>query len=129
MEESTASFQGLATNSKQFVRQLATIGENRLELLAVEVQEERERILHAFLLALGVAAFGLLAGITLTATLALWLWPWSPLGVLAILTAIYAIAGFFLYQRLSGLLRGWQTLSATLDQLRKDRECLEKLLA
>jgi uncharacterized membrane protein YqjE len=108
---------------------LATIGENRLELLAVEVQEERERILQAFLLALGIAAFGLLAGITLTAAITLLLWPWSPLGVLAILTVIYGVAGFCLYTKLTGLLRNWQTLSATLDQLRKDRECLEKLLA
>ncbi len=129
METSTASFNQLATTSKKFVRRLATIGENRLELLAVEVQEERERILHAFLLALGVAAFGLLAGITLTAAIALWLWTWSPLGVLAILTILYAAAGFFLYQRLTGLMRNWQTLSASLEQLRKDRACLEKLLA
>lgn len=48
--------------------------ENRLELLAVEVQEERERLLHALLLALGVAAFGLLAGLTLTAAVAVVLW-------------------------------------------------------
>ena len=34
----------------------------------VEVQEERERLLHALLLALGVAAFGLLAGMALTGT-------------------------------------------------------------
>ncbi|MEY4917034.1 MAG: hypothetical protein RL616_947 [Verrucomicrobiota bacterium] len=129
METSTASFNQLATTSKQFVRRLATIGENRLELLAVEVQEERERILLAFLLALGVAAFGLLAGITLTAAIAVWLWTWSPLGVLAILTILYAAAGFFLYQRLTGLMRDWQTLSASLEQLRKDRACLEQLLA
>jgi uncharacterized membrane protein YqjE len=129
MEESTVSLSQLATTSKQFVRRLATIGENRLELLAVEVQEERERILHAFLLALGVAAFGLLAGVTLTAAIVVLLWAWSHMTVLLILTGIYAAAGFFLYRRLTGLLRDWQTLSATLDQLRKDRECLEKLLA
>jgi len=129
MEESAARFQQLATTSKHFVRRLATMGENRLELLAVEMQEERERILHAFLLALGVAAFGLLAGITLTAAIALLLWPWSPLGVFALLTILYAAAGCFLYQRLTGLLRDWQTLSASLEQLRKDRICLENLLA
>ena len=129
MEISTVSFSQLATTSKKFVRRLATIGENRLELLAVEVQEERERLLHAFLLALGVAAFGLLAGIALTAAIAVLLWAWSPVAVLLILTGIYAGAGFFLYQRLTGLLRNWQTLSASLDQLRKDRACLENLLA
>ena len=56
MEESTASFRQLATSSRQLARRLLTIGENRLELLTVEVQEERERLLHALLLALGVAA-------------------------------------------------------------------------
>jgi uncharacterized membrane protein YqjE len=49
--------------------------------------------------------------------------------VLLILTALYAAAGICLYRRLTGLLRNWQTLSATLDQLRKDRACLEKILA
>jgi len=48
-----------------FARRLLTIGENRLELLMVEAQGERERLLRAILLALGVLAVGLLAGITL----------------------------------------------------------------
>ncbi len=129
MEKSTASFQQLAASSKQLARRLASVGENRLELLTVEVQEERERLLHALLLALGVAAFGLLAGITLTAALVVWLWAWSPVAVLLILTGLYGAAGIYLYQRLTARLRDWQVLSATLDQLRKDRVCLEKLLA
>jgi uncharacterized membrane protein YqjE len=129
METATVSFRQLAANSKQFVQRLLTIGENRLELLTVEVQEERERLLHAFLLALGVAAFGLLAGLTLTAAIAVWLWTWSPLAVLLILTGLYGAAGVWLYRRLTGLLCNWQTLSASLDQLRKDRACLEKNLA
>jgi uncharacterized membrane protein YqjE len=128
MEESTASLGQLGATSKMFARRLLTIGENRLELLTVEVQEERERLLRAFLLALGVAAFGLLAGLTLTAAIVVWLWVWSPVAVLLILTALYGAAGIFLWRRLTGLLRDWQTLSATLDQLRKDRECLEKFL-
>ncbi len=61
MEEASVSVSQLAASSKDFARRLLTIGENRLELLTVEVQEGRERLLQAFLLALGVAAFGLLA--------------------------------------------------------------------
>jgi uncharacterized membrane protein YqjE len=128
MEESTVSFRQLAATSKHFLRRLATIGENRLELLAVEIQEERERHLRAILLAFGVAAFGLLASLTLTAAIVVWLWAW-PVTVLLILTGIYGAAGICLYRQLTGLLRNWQTFSATLDQLRKDRECLEQLLA
>jgi uncharacterized membrane protein YqjE len=128
METAHGSLNQLATTSKQFLRRLATIGENRLELLTVEVQEERERLLHAFLLALSVAAFGLLAGLTLTAAVAALLWPYSPWAVLLTLTGLYAAAGVYLYRRLTGLLRDWQTLPASLDQIRKDRACLDKIL-
>jgi uncharacterized membrane protein YqjE len=129
MESSTGSFNQIGTTSKQFVRRLAIIGENRLELLAVEMQEGRERLLHAFLLALGVAAFGLLAGLTLTATIVVLLWACSPWAALLTLAVIYGAAGVYLYRRLMQLLRDWQTLPASLDQLRKDRACLEKILA
>jgi len=128
MEDPTVSFSQLATRSKYFARRLLTIGENRLELLLVELQEERERHLRAILLTFGVAAFGLLAGLTLTAAIVVWLWTWSPVAVLLILTALYGAAGICLWRRLAGLLRDWQTLSASLDQLRKDRTCLEKIL-
>ena len=111
------------------MRRLATIGENRLELLTVEVQEERERLVFAVLLALGVAAFGLLASLTLTAAIAVWLWAYSPVAVLLTLTGLYAAVGVYLYRRLTALLRNWQTLPASLDQIRKDRACLEKILA
>jgi len=129
METATVSFRQLATTSKHFARRLVTIGENRLELLAVEVQEERERHLQAILLAFAVAAFGLLASLTLTAAIVVLLWTWSPVAVLLILMVLYAAAGIFLWWRLAGLLRDWQTLSATFDQLRKDRASLEKILA
>ncbi len=128
MEASTVSLGQLATTSKHFVRRLVTIGENRLELLAVEVQEERERLLRAFLLALGVAAFGLLTGMTFTALIIIWLWVWSPMGVLLILTGLYGAVGIFLYRRLTGLMRDWQTLAASLNQLKKDHACLENIL-
>jgi uncharacterized membrane protein YqjE len=129
MEPAAISVGQLAETSKRFARRLLTIGENRLELLTVEVQEEHERLLRAILLAFGVAAFGLLAGLTLTAAIVVWLWAWSPVTVLLALTGLDGAAGIFLYRRLTGLLRNWQTLSASLDQLRKDRACLEKTLA
>lgn len=129
MEESAVRLKQLATSSKHFARRLLTIGENRLELLAVEVQEGREHLLHVVLMALGVAAFGMLASLTFTAAIVVLLWACSPVVVLLVLTALYGAAGICLYRRLTGLLHQWQTLSATLDQLRKDRACLEKTLA
>jgi len=113
--------------SMQFARRLLSIAENRLELLLVEVQEERVRLLRAILLALGVAACGLLAVLTLTALIVLLFWSFSPLALLLTLTALYGLAAATLYWRLTVLLRAWESLPATLDQLRKDRACLESI--
>ena len=118
----------LIETSKRFARRLLTIGENRCELLMVEVQEERERLLRAILLALGVAGFGLLAGVALTGAIVVLLWEISRVAALLVLTGLYGAAAVGFYRRLTRLLRDWQNLPATLDQLRKDRACLEKHL-
>ena len=76
-----------------------------------------------------LAAFGLLASLALTAALVVWLWAWSPVGVLLGLAGLYAAAGLWLYQRLARRLRNWQTLAASVAQIRKDRAGLEKFLA
>ena len=60
METATVSFNQLATTSKHFLPRLASIGENRLQLLTVEMPKVRASLLQACVLALGVAAFGLL---------------------------------------------------------------------
>ena len=114
---------------KHFARQLLVIAENRLELLMVEVQEERERLLRAILLALGVALFGFLTGAALTVALVVMLWSLSPIAVLLTLTVLYGATAVFLYRQFAFLQRSWETLPATLDQLRKDRACLENYLA
>jgi uncharacterized membrane protein YqjE len=115
-------------HSMRFARKLLTIGENRLELLMLEVQEERERILSSVLLAAGMAVFGFLTGAALTVAVVVLLWHFSPVAVLLSLSAVYAAAASMLYQRFTVLRRDWKTLPATLDQLGKDRACLAGLL-
>ena len=128
MDESPGSGGHLAATLREMARRLLTIGENRLELLALEVQEERERLLHALLLALGAAVLGLLAGIALTAALVLLLPAYPPANILLALTGLFGSAGGYIWWRLIRLLRDWETLAATLGQLSKDRACLEKIL-
>jgi uncharacterized membrane protein YqjE len=128
MEPAPTQSGQLVETAKRFARRLLTIGENRFELLMVEVQEERERLLRVILLALGVAAFGLLAGLTLTAVLVVLLWPYSPVTVLLTLTGLYGAVAVWLHRRLTGILHRWENLPATLEQLKKDRACLETLL-
>ena len=128
MEPTANGFDRIGAASKRLANRLLTIGENRIELLVVEIQEERERLLHAFLLALGIATFGLLAGLTFTAAIVVLLWAFSPLAVLLTLTCLYGAAAVCLCRLFAGLRRDTQSLSASLDQHRKDRACLEKIL-
>lgn len=116
----------LAARSRRLARRLLAIGENRLALLTVEIQEEGGRLLFAFALALGMAAFGLMACITLTAAIVVLLWDHFPVAVLLALTVVYGACGSLLARKLTGLQRDWQMLSASLEQLRKDRGCLEE---
>ena len=129
MDPTTTGIEPLTASPKRFARRLLTIGENRLELFMVEAQEGRERFLHAILLALGAAVFGLFAGLTLTTAIVVMLWAYSPVIVLLTLTGFYAASVAYLYQRFTVLLRDWQNFPATLDQIRKDRACLEKNLS
>jgi uncharacterized membrane protein YqjE len=128
METPSDTVPHLAEASKRLAQRTLDICENRIELLMVEVQEERERILRAMWLALGAAIFGLLAGVGITAIIAVAFSQQSLIAAFLILTVLYAAAAALLCARLARLQRDWQTLPATLEQLRKDRECLEKNL-
>ena len=128
MESSTESPPDVGAAAARISQRLFVIAENRLQLLMVEVQEERERIVKAIWLAVAVAAFGLMAGVTLTLAVAVALWNRSPLLAVLVMAAIYLVAALVCYARLSQMQKNWETLPATMEQLKKDRECLEKNL-
>ncbi len=125
MEPVGTSLGRIAATSKRFARLLLSIGENRLELLGVALQEERELLLRVLLLALGVGMFGLLAGMTLTGAIVVYLRAYSPVVVFLSLAALYGIIGLLLVWRLKRRLKKFHPLSASLDQLQQDRVGLE----
>ena len=61
METPSDTAPHLADASRRLAQRALVICENRIELLMLEVQEERERFLRAVLLALGAAVEKLLA--------------------------------------------------------------------
>ena len=129
MPDTIGGGQQVVATSRGVALQLLTIAENRLALATVEVQEERNRLLHVFFLALGIAGCGLLAGMALTAAIVLMAWAWSPLGVLLILAACYAAAAAIMCWFVARHLHQWQSFAASLEQLHKDRICCEELFA
>jgi uncharacterized membrane protein YqjE len=114
--------------AKRLALGLLSIARTRFQLLGVELQEERERWLLSLVLVLGCAACGFLAFMALTIGCMAVLWPHSPLLAVALPSGTYAVAAFCLYRRIRTLFEDWQSLPDTLEQLRKDRECLETWL-
>jgi uncharacterized membrane protein YqjE len=123
-EHTEESLSDLLGATRRVAQRTLDIGANRVELLMVEVQEERERLLHSFHLALAAAAFAVLGGFALTFALAVLLWDHGAVAVLFSLAAVCIGTALFLRGRIMGLQRDNPMFAATMDQLRKDRECL-----
>lgn len=113
---------------RQLVRRLLAIGENRLELLVVEMQEESQRLILMLSLAALAAALGLLAAMGFSAAIVVAFWD-HPAVALVILGSIYAVGALLIGLRLFFMVRNLDTLPQTLDQIKKDRACLEKGLS
>ncbi len=118
----------LGEASRRLAGRLLTSGSNRVELLMVEIQEEREHLLHTLFLGIGAATLGLLASIALSVAIIIQLWTYGPVLVLLILTLIYGSTAALLCRRLQFIHHSWKCFPATVDQLRKDRQWLERNL-
>jgi len=100
--------------------------QNRLELLAVELQEERVRLFNALLLAAAIVALGVFT--LATAACALVVLAWNIFGVtgLFVLSGLGLVCTLLAWWRLRARLKNWPFLSGTLAELKKDRECMER---
>ena len=119
----------LVALSRRIAQRLLHVGENRLELLVVEFQQERERCVEAILLALAVAAAGLLAIAALTGAIVILTWNHSPAVTLLLLAGLYGIAAAMFFFRLRRLTSRWESFPSTLEELRKDRESMVRTLS
>jgi uncharacterized membrane protein YqjE len=128
MNEADITFADVAAASKRAAQRVIDIGENRLELLMVEVQEARVRLLRSLLVALAMAMFGLLAGFAFTLGVIIVFWERSPVVAIGVLVLLFGGTSIFLRLRLGQLQREWHSVPAILDQLRKDCECLDNHL-
>jgi len=124
MDESRPTLVELVGASRRAAQRTLDIGANRLELLIVELHEERERLMLTLIFALGAAALALLAGFAFTLGIMVLLWDKSPALAMGVLMVLYGAGAVYLYARVVRLQRNCEMFTATLDQLRKDRECL-----
>lgn len=116
---------GLFASTKGLLGTGVTLIHNRLELLGVELAEERVRLVS--MLAYGGAAFLCIsAGLVFLAIfLTVLLWDSNRLLALGVFSALFISAGVASLMLAMSLARGGSKLfSASLAELRKDREAL-----
>lgn len=117
--------EGLFTSLKGLLATSLGLLHNRLELLGIEMAEERGHLLT--LIAYGAAAFVCLgAGLVFLAVLVTFLfWDTHPVLVLSLFSGAFLVAGWLaLRQALCHSRIGSKIFSASLAELRKDRAVL-----
>lgn len=127
MEEPAEKSAGILASGKRLVATLLSIARNRLELLAVELQEERARLFEALLLVAGVVVFATLTLAMLSLAVIAALWREHRVAALAGLGFFYLAAALLTYWRLQHRLKNWTVLSGTMAELEKDKACLDDL--
>ena len=117
---------GLSESLKGMAASLLAIAQNRLELLASDVSEERERLTALLVLVLlGLFSFGV--GIVLLALLiVIALWESNRLFALGTLIGFFlALGAVFAALALSRLRTSPRMFDASISELQKDRDQLE----
>jgi uncharacterized membrane protein YqjE len=125
MEDPSAPPAGVITAARELLDGVLGSVHDRLELLAIEVQEEKFRLIQSFLW-LGAAFFvGMLALLFLSLTIVYCCQGPARLVALVALTAAYllAAAGLIVGAR-RHFAREPRAFDATLEEISRDRECI-----
>lgn len=116
---------GLFASAKRLADLALAAGHNRVELFAVELEEEKCRFVQVVLLTAGAIALGVSALTLMTITLVVVFWDQGPAPVLCTLSVLYILgAGWLICSLRKCLLKG-PGFKGTLGELRKDRACLQ----
>jgi uncharacterized membrane protein YqjE len=101
--------------------------QRRIEIFALELQEEKVRALDLLVRVAAVVVLGLLTLVAGTATMVVALWQTSPVLVLGLVTLAYGLAAAGLGWGLRKRLRhGPKPFAGTIEEFRRDRECFGK---
>ena len=104
-----------------------SILQTRLELIGIELAEEKDRLLTVLFMGLAAMMLATMALIALTALIAIAFWDTYRWQALAGITIVYALAALACALRArSGLHNAPMIFEATLNEFEKDREIFRK---
>lgn len=104
---------------------LAGLLQGHLELVGIEIQEERARVFKLFLLASISLILGLLILVGLSAAIVIAFWETNPIAAILVLCVVYAIALAVCISRAVRLAKeSASPFQATVEELARNRERL-----
>jgi uncharacterized membrane protein YqjE len=108
---------------RRMLSSLYDLMQTRLELLSIELAEERDRLVAVLVLGIVAVMLGMLAMISLTALVTVLFWDTYRWQVLAIMTGVYVVGAIVCAVRARVGLREAPTIfEASLHEFEKDRE-------
>ena len=125
MSDTSESKTGIWTSLKKTLDAVLRTVENRVELLSVELQEEKCRLVEALLCVAAVVTFGMMALTLITFTLVAVFWENGRIPVLVGLCVVYLVIAGLAWRALQTRLKARSAFSGTLEEIKKDRECLK----
>ena len=116
---------GIFASLRRLLQTFAASAENRFELLTVEWQEERGRLIEALILAGIVLILVLMTLMVGTITVVVVCVRHNRLDLVIAMGLVYLIATIACYWHLRNRLKNWAPFAATLAELKKDKACLD----
>lgn len=114
-----------APSIKKMGSAIAGLVQGHLELIGIEIQEERVRVFKLFLLASVSLILGLLILVGLSAAIVIAFWESNPIAAILVLCAVYAVVLGICISRAIGLAKeSASPFQATVEELARNRERL-----
>jgi uncharacterized membrane protein YqjE len=124
MSTSAETRPGLLGSVRRLVDTGLGLAQNRLELFAVEIQEEKIRFAELIMLVCALVAVASLALALLTLTVVLVFWETGRVPALISLSVLYTGGAIWLWRMVQARLhQDSKPFSATLEELKKDKKC------
>ncbi|AOJ67864.1 MULTISPECIES: phage holin family protein [Burkholderia] len=123
MTTETSSHQSAHGPLRRLLGSVFALLQTRLELVGIELAEEKERLMGVLFLGLAAMMLATMALISLTVLVTIAFWDTYRWQSLAVITALYALGALFCgLKARSGLRNAPVVFEATLNELEKDRE-------
>ena len=117
MSEATETKPGVWASLQRILDTLLATAQNRVELFAVELQEEKCRLAEAILCAAAAAALGMMTLTLVTFTVVILFWENGRIPALVGLSMLYLVGTALAWRALRSRLKARSAFTGTLEEL------------